>query len=84
MQDVQNLRKAIYDYKLKCAACEKGSSKQRKLMNIAVNYLYRYGTLIVFANYLIETTERNSEITFPAWLHEHREITKLLGRRSLD
>jgi len=83
MQDVQNLRKAIYDYKLKCEACEKGSSKQRKLINIAVNYLYRYGTLIVFANYLIEMKE-NTEITFPEWLQEHREITKLLGRRSLD
>jgi len=84
MQDVQNLRKAIYDYKLKCEACEKGSLKQRKLTNIAVNYLYRYGTLIVFANYLIEIKEGKREPTFPEWLREHREITKLLGRRSLD
>lgn len=49
---------------------------------------YRYGTLIVFANYLIESKGRNTrdgkEITFPEWLREHREITKLLGRRSLD
>ncbi|RDB25649.1 Paladin [Hypsizygus marmoreus] len=85
MQDVQNLRKAIYDYKLKVEACEKGSAKQRKLHGITVNYLYRYGTLIAFANYLIETS--NSEITqmtFPEWLHKHREITKLLERRSLD
>uniref|UniRef100_A0A8H7Y3N0 Inositol hexakisphosphate-domain-containing protein n=1 Tax=Psilocybe cubensis TaxID=181762 RepID=A0A8H7Y3N0_PSICU len=86
MQDVQNLRKAIYDYKLKVDACEKGSIKEQKLRNITVNYLYRYGTLIVFANYLIEMREpRNGpETTFPEWLHEHREITKLLGRRSLD
>ncbi|KAG6837385.1 hypothetical protein H0H93_010544 [Arthromyces matolae] len=54
MQDVQNLRNAIYDYKLKMEACEKGSIKERKLRSITVNYLYRYGTLIVFANYLIE------------------------------
>ena len=59
MQDVQNLRKAIYEfvlshfaslsliwffwgfsYKLKVDACEKGSSKERKLRNITVNYLY--------------------------------------------
>ena len=81
MQDVQNLRKAIYEYvplfhdlyhcarvpmggcgrdlvalrqkrralthvpflysyKLKVSACEKGSAKQRKLMNIGINYLY--------------------------------------------
>jgi hypothetical protein len=87
MQDVQNLRKAIYDYKLKAQACEKGSAKQGKLMNIAVNYLYRYGTLIVFCNYLIEMREsasKGDEKPFPAWLREHREIAKLLGRRSLD
>jgi len=87
MQDVQNLRKAIYDYKLKAQACEKGSAKQGKLMNIAVNYLYRYGTLIVFCNYLIEMREsasKGEEKPFPAWLREHREIAKLLGRRSLD
>ncbi|KII85117.1 hypothetical protein PLICRDRAFT_45241 [Plicaturopsis crispa FD-325 SS-3] len=86
MQDVQNLRKAIYDYKLKVDASEKGSTKHRKLMNIAVNYLYRYGALIVFANYLIEMREGNERdsVTFPQWLHEHREITKLLERRSLD
>ena len=46
---------------------------------------YRYGTLIVFANYLIETREEKSiSVTFPEWLSEHREITKMLGRRSLD
>jgi len=86
MQDVQNLRRAIYDYKLKVDACEKGSIKERKLRNITVNYLYRYGTLIVFANYLIEMRERRDdpEVTFPEWLLEHREITKLLERRSLD
>lgn len=90
-------------YKLKCEACEKGSSKQRKLMNIAVNYLfasspalfssmttdciphrYRYGTLIVFANYLIEMNKGGQEFTFPEWLHKHREITKLLKIRRLD
>ena len=56
MEDVQNLRKAIYEYarliiftkypadfvrsnKLKAEACEKGTSKHRKLFNLAVNYL---------------------------------------------
>ncbi|KAF8896122.1 inositol hexakisphosphate-domain-containing protein [Infundibulicybe gibba] len=84
MQDVQNLRKAIYDYKLKVDACEKGSAKYQKLLGITVNYLYRYGTLIVFANYLLEMREiQGSKATFPAWLSERREITKLLGRKSL-
>ncbi|KAG6900693.1 hypothetical protein C0993_005005 [Termitomyces sp. T159_Od127] len=36
MQDVQNLRNAIYDYKLKVDTCEKGSSKERKLRSITV------------------------------------------------
>lgn len=87
MQDVQNLRKAIYDYKLKVDACERGSVKYRKLMNVAVNYLYRYGTLIAFANYLLEVREfrgRGQEKPFSSWLREHREIEKLLGRKSLD
>ncbi|KIJ66912.1 hypothetical protein HYDPIDRAFT_180575 [Hydnomerulius pinastri MD-312] len=87
MQDVQNLRKAIYDYKLKVETCEKGSAKHRKLMSVAVNYLYRYGTLIVFCNYLIEMRElsgKGQEKPFSSWLREHREIAKLLGRRSLD
>jgi hypothetical protein len=46
---------------------------------------YRYGTLIVFANYLIEIQEeKGPQVTFPEWLQEHTEITKLLERRSLD
>ncbi|EPT01640.1 hypothetical protein FOMPIDRAFT_1119753 [Fomitopsis schrenkii] len=87
MQDVQNIRKAIYDYKLKVNACEKGSSKQRKLMDIGINYLYRYGAMIVFANYLIEMKEgrdAGTQTSFPDWLKERREITMLLSRRSLD
>ncbi|KIP04476.1 hypothetical protein PHLGIDRAFT_75887 [Phlebiopsis gigantea 11061_1 CR5-6] len=85
MQDVQNLRKAIYDYKLKVDAAEKGSVKQRKLLNLGINYMYRYGALIVFANYLIEMREHEeAEMSFPDWLRKHREIAKLLSRRSLD
>ncbi|KAK7690552.1 hypothetical protein QCA50_005650 [Cerrena zonata] len=85
MQDVQNLRKAIYDYKLKVDACEKGSAKQRKLFSVGINYLYRYGTLIVFANYLLEMRENPSqECSFPEWLRERREITMLLSRKTLD
>ncbi|KAG5718118.1 hypothetical protein E4T56_gene7385, partial [Termitomyces sp. T112] len=85
MQDVQNLRHAIYDYKLKVDACEKGTSKERKLRSITVNYLYRYGALIVFANYLIEMKDLvRVVVPFPEWLRTHREITKLLERESLD
>ncbi|KAJ7193929.1 inositol hexakisphosphate-domain-containing protein [Mycena pura] len=86
MQDVQNLRKAIYDYKLKVDACEKGTLKEQKLRNVGVNYLYRYGSLVVFANYLIGFQQKKDgpQPTFTDWLKERREITKLLGRRSLD
>ncbi|KAG9104344.1 hypothetical protein FRC06_003390 [Ceratobasidium sp. 370] len=84
MADVQNLRKAIFDYKLKVDASEPGSHKQKKLMDLGVNYLYRYGMLIVLANYLIERRENNATLSFPAWLKKHREITTLLGRRSLE
>ncbi|KAJ6512734.1 inositol hexakisphosphate-domain-containing protein [Mycena sanguinolenta] len=86
MQDVQNLRKAIYDNKLKLDACEKGTVKEQKLRTVTVNYLYRYSSLIVFANYLIGLQDKEGapQATFTDWLKEHREITKLLGRRSLD
>ncbi|KZV73066.1 hypothetical protein PENSPDRAFT_575124 [Peniophora sp. CONT] len=84
MQDVQNLRKAIYDNKLKVETCEKGTSKYRKLFHLAINYLYRYAMLIVFANYLIERREDGKESSFPSWLAEHREIKTILDRRSLD
>lgn len=66
MQDVQNIRKAIYEYvpdatldilpladhwstsyKLKVNACEKGSSKQRKLMDIGINYLYAGASILL-------------------------------------
>ncbi|KAF7374402.1 hypothetical protein MSAN_00324300 [Mycena sanguinolenta] len=68
MQDVQNLRKAIYDNKLKLDAYEKGTVKEQKLRTVTVNYLYRYGSLIVFANYLIGLQDKEGA---PA-SHVHR------------
>ncbi|KAJ4494760.1 inositol hexakisphosphate-domain-containing protein [Lentinula edodes] len=85
MQDVQNLRKAVYDFKVMAEAHEPGMKKEKHLRNVAVNYLYRYGTLIVFANYLIEMRQKlGPETTFANWLEEHREIRKILERRTLD
>ena len=42
--------------------------------------------LIAFANYLIEMREdaNTEDATFEEWMKEHREIAKLLQRRSLD
>ncbi|KAG9015211.1 hypothetical protein FRB94_004330 [Tulasnella sp. JGI-2019a] len=85
MEGVQNLRKAVFDYKIKVDACEPGSAKHKKLLDLGVNYLFRYGTLIVLSDYLIERREgETKEDDFAAWLAAHREITTLLGRRNLD
>lgn len=41
MEGVQNLCKAVYDFKLKVEATEEGSVKHKVLMHQAINYLYR-------------------------------------------
>ncbi|KAI8060490.1 inositol hexakisphosphate-domain-containing protein [Gongronella butleri] len=51
---MQNLRKAIYDLKLRLDAAEPGSTKWQIALHGATNYLARYFYLIVFANYLLE------------------------------
>ncbi|KAF8322469.1 hypothetical protein DL93DRAFT_2123864 [Clavulina sp. PMI_390] len=88
VEGVQNLRKAIYDYKVKVDALDKDSPKRKQIFDIACNYLYRYGALIVLTNYLIErkaSTAAQEEIkTFPVWLREHREISTLLLRKTID
>lgn len=87
MEGVQNLRKAVYDFKLKVMAAEPGSSKHDTLTHQAVNYLYRYGVLIVLANFLLETREQGTSLedaNFGAWIHSHREIRNVLGRTTLD
>ncbi|BGP13466.1 hypothetical protein JCM10213v2_001386 [Rhodosporidiobolus nylandii] len=50
---VQNLRTAVYSFKLRVVAAEEGTKKREKLFEQALNYLYRYATLIVFADYLL-------------------------------
>ncbi|KAH6592131.1 hypothetical protein BASA50_008276 [Batrachochytrium salamandrivorans] len=51
---MQNLRIAIYEYRLRILAAEAGSRKYRSLAEVGFNYLIRYFYLIVFADYLIE------------------------------
>ncbi|KAI8635991.1 inositol hexakisphosphate-domain-containing protein [Parasitella parasitica] len=63
---MQNLRKAIYDYKLRIEAMtDQGSKKWRATREVALNYLVRYFYLVVFANYLLEemgtTTAENDD-----------------------
>lgn len=57
-EHIQNLRLAIYDYKLRVDAAEVGSRKHKTLNIVGVNYLVRYFYLIVFADYLLEQTTR--------------------------
>ncbi|CAK9780633.1 hypothetical protein CC85DRAFT_329266 [Cutaneotrichosporon oleaginosum] len=87
MDGVQNLRKAVYDFKLKIAAAEPGTPKYNTLLHQGVNYLYRYGALIVLTNFLLECKEQGVEFdqaNFPEWLQKHREIRNVLSRKKLD
>lgn len=97
---VQNLRKAIYQFKLITEACELSTPKYHANFTRAVNYLYRYGSLIVFAAYLLEkaSVELESEEEeeeggegesgrlkpFKEWLRDRREVGQILSRKSLD
>ncbi|KAL0085283.1 inositol hexakisphosphate-domain-containing protein [Phycomyces blakesleeanus] len=57
---MQNLRKAMYDYKLRLDATEDRNGKKWKATReVAINYLVRYFYLIVFANYLLEETDNS-------------------------
>jgi hypothetical protein len=61
---MQNLRKAIYDYKLRIEAMtDQGSKKWRAAREVAHNYLVRYFYLVVFANYLLEEMSTNNTTT---------------------
>ncbi len=51
---MQNLREAVYDYKLRAAATEPGSKKYETIVDVGLNYLARYFFLICFANYLLD------------------------------
>lgn len=68
---IQNLRTAIYDFKLK-EGVERG-----------LNYLLRYFFLISFAEFLLEIDcdAPQPNCTFAAWLAERREITNMISRR---
>ncbi|KAJ3335694.1 hypothetical protein HDU93_004652 [Gonapodya sp. JEL0774] len=51
---MQNLRTAIYDFKVKLGAMEMRSKKWEATMEVGLNYLIRYFFLVCFAGYLLE------------------------------
>lgn len=88
MSGVQNLREAIYDYKLKMDAGDPKSSKYRELKTRGINYAFRYAMLIVLTAYLLEKKEEelSGEMSppFNVWLKDKREIKTVLARQALD
>lgn len=91
MEAVQNLRRAVYDFKLRAEAAAPGSAKQKKIFEVALNYLYRLSTLYVFAGFLLEKkvgveagVEGAAGWRFGEWMEGRREITHVLARRTLD
>lgn len=99
-EHIQNLRVAIYDYKIRIDALEAGTKKHTALLEIGVNYLVRYFYLIAFADYLLEVwaaNERkglaaslessaalNEDQKFSEWLKDRREIVNIIRHQSLD
>jgi hypothetical protein len=95
---MQNLRKAIYDYKLRLeAVTDQRSKKWKSIHEVAMNYLVRYFYLIAFANYLLEemgSTKSNEDetafkeakklTTFKQWLKGRREIVNIISLQSFD
>lgn len=79
MDAVQNLRKAIYDSKLRAANADASMNRQAHLRRVYRNYLERYGYLIVFANYLLEKAHAMVERGLSS-----RDFTKDLSMRPLS
>jgi hypothetical protein len=44
-------------------------------------------TMVILANFLLETKEQGIPLLqadFPAWMQQHREISSVLGKSTLD
>ncbi|KAI8337728.1 inositol hexakisphosphate-domain-containing protein [Chlamydoabsidia padenii] len=90
---MQNLRKAIYDLKLRMDTAETGSTKWHVAEEGFSNYLVRYFYLVVFANYLLEMVDHQQggnqpsvvpSGSFKSWLKRHREITNIIKYQLKD
>lgn len=77
---MQNLREAIYDYKVRLSTGSLTADQMKDTESRGLHYLLRYFYLIVFAEYLLEELDRSKgklNKTFLTWLAERREITNL-------
>lgn len=89
-EHMQNLRVAIYDYRIRLAAMQPDSNKYQLTFQYGCNYLVRYFYLITFADYLIEVWScygpgsTETLITFSDWLDTRREIQNIIKSPSLD
>jgi hypothetical protein len=81
-QHIQNLRTAIYDFKVRLNGLQQNSKKFKELYERGHNYLMRYFYLVVFGQYLIERSlDHEGSLSFCGWLEEHREIKNLSVQR---
>lgn len=88
---IQNLREAIFNFKVRCEAANAGQEKQlEETRTMGLNYLVRYFYLIVFAEFLMQRTKAGADpeandAEFSLWLMERREIINLLNNpESID
>jgi hypothetical protein len=90
-EHMQNLRVAIYDFRIRLAAMQPDSRKYQTTFQIGCNYLVRYFYLITFTDYLIEVwssyghaTHDINPIMFSEWLHSRKEIQNIIKDPHLD
>ena len=85
---MQNLREAIYDYKVRLNSALLTPEQIHETESRGLHYLLRYFYLIAFAAYLLEelspSKPQHLEQTFLRWLAERREITNLTHRSNLS
>lgn len=75
---IQNLRMAIYDYRLNFGLHD----------GRGINYLMRYMFLIIFSNFLLEQPELKEKApgkhAFSDWINERRELLNIIRRSQID
>lgn len=84
---MQNLREAIYDHKVRLNSANLAPEQAHETETRGMHYLLRYFYLVVFAEYLLEEIPPGAarlDKTFLLWLAERREITNLTLKANLS